>query len=855
MAVATDFGKLLDEITSSPGYLGQVVHVQEIPAREAVYGELSAPLPGPVQEAIASLGIEQLYSHQTEAIENLRAGRHTAIVTGTASGKTLCYNLPVLERLLANPKAKAFYLFPTKALAQDQVRGLRRLAEAHPEPAGLVRTGTYDGDTPAPTRRKLRREANIIMTNPDMLHQGILPYHSRWGSFFSDLEFVVVDEIHSYRGIFGSNVANVLRRLNRICRHYGASPTFVCSSATIANPGELAERLIGEPVAVVDRDGSPRGPKRFVLWNPPNMMVDCGCLPCKQKRAAGHPVMERASSNEEAHRLLVQLLRRKVQTIAFARTRIVAELLYRYTAESLEKINPLLADAVRPYRGGYLPQERRDIEHRLFSGELLGVTSTNALELGIDVGSLDASLIVGYPGTIASTWQQAGRAGRGRDESLVVLVAYNEPLDQYLMLRPDYLFGRSPENAVIAPDNPYLLAGHLRCAAFELPLRDDDLCAFGAHAPPIMGILQDLGQVSRIDGVWYWSNTEYPAAQVALRTQSDDTYTIMETSDGNRVIGMVDSISAPETVYPGGVYLHEGETYLVRKLDLEARAAYVERQQVDYYTQAVLDSSIRAGDVQAEKEWSGSRLCYGDATVTWQTTAFKKIKFYTQESIGYSRLDLPAQHLETAACWFMPSQEVLAIVSSYGLKPVEGLVGIRNVAVNMLPLIAMCDRLDVGGLVDSSNFGTPTMFLYDRYPGGLGFSEKGYELFQSLMEECLATIEQCPCDVGCPSCVGLPVTQPAQQMDPDLGHGYPIPDKEAALVLLHRLLGREDYVPHAPRPRRRSRGKLPDEPGAGARSTSSGQASSCRTDAPRSVSVAEQVTQRLKKGKRGRVGL
>ena len=845
--MAADFSKLLEEIISSPGYAGQILHVQDIPAREAVYGELRVPLPEAIRAALAGLGIEQLYCHQTEAIGHLRAGRHTAIVTGTASGKTLCYNIPVLERLPTRPQAKAFYLFPTKALAQDQMRGLRRLADSHPGLAGLVKCGTYDGDTPAPTRRKLRREANIILTNPDMLHQGILPYHSRWSSFFSDLDFIVVDEIHTYRGIFGSNVANVLRRLNRICQHYGSSPTFVCCSATIANPGELAERLIGAPVSLVDNDGSPRGPKRFVLWNPPYLVTDCNCPTCQQQRAAGHPVMERASSNDEAHRLLVQLLRRGVQTIAFARTRIVAELLYRYTAESLEKIKPLLADAVRPYRAGYLPEERRDIEHRLFSGELLGVTSTNALELGIDVGSLDASLIVGYPGTIASTWQQAGRAGRGKDESLVVLIAYNEPLDQYLMLRPDYLFGRSPEHAVIDAENPYLLAGHLRCAAFELPLRDEDAARFSHQATSILEILDELGQVKRIDNTWYWSSTDFPAAQVALRTQSDDTYAIMDTADRNRVIGVVDSISAPETVYPGGVYLHEGDTYLVRKLDLEARAAYVERQQVDYYTQAILDSSIRAGAVQAEKPWHG-RLCYGEATVTWRTTAFKKIKFYTQESIGYSRLDLPTQHLETASCWFTPSQEALAAVAKHGLKPIEGLIGIRNVAVNMLPLIAMCDRLDVGGLVDSSNFGTPTLFLYDRYPGGLGFSEKGYQFYESLLEESLSTIEKCPCEEGCPSCVGLPVTQPAQQMDPDLGHGYPVPDKEAAQVLLHHLLGREEYVPRR-RTKERQRASACGEIPALQNGSGSGRG------APQSVSVAEQVARRLRRSRRNHVGL
>ncbi len=828
--MATDFSEFLEEITSSRGYTGQIVHVEEIPAREAVYGELARPLPGPLQEALSSLDIGQLYSHQAEAIESIRAGRHTAIVTGTASGKTLCYNLPVLERLLAKPEAKALYLFPTKALAQDQVRGLRRLADSHEALADLVRCGTYDGDTPAATRRKLRREANVIMSNPDMLHQGILPYHSRWGSFFADLDFVVVDEIHSYRGIFGSNVANVLRRLNRICGHYGSSPTYVCCSATIANPAELAQRLIGMPVTLVDRDGSPRGPKRFVLWNPP--FIDTG-------------KMERRSSNEEGHRLLVSLLRKKVQSIAFARTRIVAELLYKYTSEALEKLSPSLAEAVRPYRAGYLPEERREIERQLFSGELLGVTSTNALELGIDVGSLDASLIVGYPGTIASTWQQAGRAGRGTDEALVVLIAYNDPLDQYLMLRPEHLFGRSPEHAVIDPGNPYLLAGHIRCAAFELPLREEDAECFGEQVVPILEILDDLGQVNRIDEAWYWSSTDYPAAQVALRTQSDDTYTIMDTSDENRVIGVVDSISAPETVYPGGVYLHEGDTHLVRDLDLEARAAYVERREVDYYTQAVLDSSIRSGERQAEKEYGGGRLCYGEATVTWRTTAFKKIKFYTQENIGYSRLDLPSQHLETVSCWFAPPQEALSLVSRHGLKPIEGLVGVRNVAVNMLPLLAMCDRLDVGGIVDSANFGTPTLFLYDRYPGGLGFSERGYKLFQSLMEECLSTIEKCACDEGCPSCVGLPVTQPPQQADPDLGRGYPVPDKEAALVLLHHLLGREPYVPR--RRRRQRRRAAPSEPPK--------PDPTAAESLPESVSVSEQVARRLRQARRRRVGL
>lgn len=826
MAEGFDFEAFLAQLTSARHYAGQIVHEEVIPAREAVYGELSSPLPRALREALGKLGIERLYSHQAEAIARIRRGEHTVIVTSTASGKTLCYNLPVLEAVQEEPRTKAIYLFPTKALAQDQLRALRRLADLDPELAQLTRAGTYDGDTPATTRRKLRTEANVILTNPEMLHQGILPYHSRWGKFFSDLKYVVMDEIHTYRGIFGSNVANVLRRLRRVCEHYGSSPTFVCCSATIANPKELAENLLSLPVSLVDNDGSPKGPKRFVLWNPPH--VDAA-------------KMERRSSNQEAQELFVELLRRGVQTIAFSRTRVVAELLYRYASESLQRINPLLADSLRAYRAGYLPEERREIERRLFSGELLGVTSTNALELGIDVGSLDAAIIVSYPGSIASTWQQAGRAGRGANESLVILVGYNDPLDQYIMQRPEFIFGRSPEHAVVDPQNPYLLAGHLQCAAFELPLQEEDLALFGPQSEAIASLLEESNRLRKVDGAYYWASTDFAAAEVNLRSISDATYAIMDIANDNRVIATVDAIAAPEAVYPGGVYLHEADTYLVRKLDLEARAAYVERMEVDYYTQAVLHSDVRAGEVVAAKEVAHGRAHFGDATVSWRTAAFKKIKFYTQENIGYSRLDLPPQQLETTACWFIPSPEALALPASFGLKAVEGLVGIRNVAVNMLPLVAMCDRLDVGGLVESSNFGTPTMFLYDRYPRGLGFSEKGYELFETLLQHCLTTIASCPCDDGCPSCVGLAVTLPAQHDDLDLSRGYPIPDKDAALVLLHYLLDREPYLP------------APDQRGPAKQSRYRKPAPA--VEAPREVSVKEQVNRRVRKPKRPWIGL
>jgi DEAD/DEAH box helicase domain-containing protein len=808
----TDF---IEYLRSAAG-AGRVAHVERLPAREAEFADLDPPLPEELRQALADHGIERLYCHQVEAIEHLRAGKHVVVVTFTASGKTLCYNLPVLERLLAEPQAKAFYLFPTKALAQDQLRGLRRFGDdvgaRHALP---LRCGTYDGDTPASTRRRLRADANIILTNPDMLHTGILPYHSRWARFFSDLRYVVVDEIHTYRGIFGSHVANVLRRLRRICEHYGATPQFVCCSATIANPVELAQRLTGVEMTEVNRDGAPRGPKTFLLWNPPHLNVAqpppavsgrtpeaapaaiCASARRALPRAAS---WERRSSHDEAKELLVALMERGVQTIAFTKTRVAAELLFRYAHEALRRTAPELADTLSPYRAGYLPAERREIERRLFSGELRGVTSTNALELGIDVGSLDASIIVGYPGTIASAWQQAGRAGRGAEEALAILVAYNDPIDQYLMRHPQYFFGRSPENAVIDPENPYVLAGHLRCAAFELPLRPDDRRYFGELTDSIAAILQDAGQVQRIDGDWYWASTDYPAAQVNLRTSSDDTFTITDASHDNAVIGVVDAISAPELVYPGGVYLHQGKTYWVRELDLEARTARVERRDLDYYTQAVLDAHIRVGTAQQQRDWRGWRVCHGPATVTWATTAFKRIKFYSLDSIGYAKLDLPPQSLDTAATWLMPDQRTVDEARAAGRKPLEGLVGIRNVLVHVLPLFAMCDRTDLGGIVDSSNTGTPTIFLYDRYPGGLGFAEKGYEMVEEMMRSCLALIRECECEAGCPSCVGSPVTLPPQHGDPDVGGGYPIPDKEAALVILHHLLGEQPYAPCHPRP-------------------------------------------------------
>jgi len=771
-----NFTALLRQITQSARYEGQIVHVATQEPREAKFGDIDPALPSPLAQALEHEGIPQLYCHQAAAVEVVRSGRDAVIATGTASGKTLCYNLPIAEAMVADPSATALYVFPAKALAQDQLRALLDLSEAMGEPGSTLRPGTYDGDTTQHNRRKIRQSCNVILTNPDMLHMAILPHHARWARIFSSLRYVVLDEIHTYRGIFGSNVANVIRRLLRICAHYGTSPQFVCCSATIANPQALAAELIGREVTVIDDDGSPAGKRHFVLWNPPFV---------------GRDQAVRRSANVEAQRLMASLIRHNVQTIVFTKARVVAELIYRYVRDALtDEGQQDLADRVSAYRGGYLPEERRQIEKNLFSGKLLGITSTTALELGIDVGSLDACLIVGFPGTIASTLQQAGRAGRKSSESLVVLLAYNDPIDQYLMRRPDYFFGQTPENAVIDAANPYMLYSHLACAAFEKPISPEDTEYFGEMAPAVAEILEEEGQVKRIEDQWYWSTPDYPAGQTGLRMISQDTFTIIDRTGGrNETLGQVDGISAPELVYPEAVYLHAGETYLVRNLDLEGKVAYVEQADVDYYTQPVLWNDILVNEEQCAKDHPGARVCFGDATVTWATAGFTKRKFYSTENLGMAKLDLPPQEIRTTALWLVIAPETLAKVSEAGLKPAEGLAGVRNLFMVVLPMLSMCDQRDVSGNVDSKNTGQPTIFMYDRYPGGLGFCEKGYELIDDLLTMARRLVDECPCDEGCPSCVALVNLRPPIHGDPDIFSGWAIPNKQAARVILREMTG------------------------------------------------------------------
>jgi DEAD/DEAH box helicase domain-containing protein len=775
--------KFLKHLKSADWYDGQIVHAEELPAREARYGPLDPAPPERVGEVLRADGIESFYTHQAQAIEGARAGRHVVVVTGTASGKTLCYNVPVLEALLEDPDACALYLYPTKALAQDQLRTLKRYLDADKK-LPMV-TGTYDGDTPPNARRKLKNDANVLLTNPDMLHSGILPNHGTWSRFFSRLKYVVVDEVHSYRGVFGSNVSHVLNRLNRIAVHYGADPTYICCSATIRNPGELAERLTGKPMATVDDDGSPRGPKTFVIWNPPFY---------------GDSNVERRSANGEAARILSDLVERDHQAITFVRARVVSEIIARYAQDILSRTAPSRAQSVKAYRGGYLPEERREIEQALFGGELKGVVSTNALELGIDIGSMESALLVGYPGTIASTWQQAGRAGRGAEPSLVVLIPHDAPIDQYMARHPAYFFGRSPENAVIDPHNPHIVLTHVRSAAFELPISKADFDQFGEYCGPIIKILDDDRQVRQQGDKIFWTGPSYPAADAKLRNISDDVYTIIDTGapdrpdDANKVIGTIDEPGAFMQLYPGAVYMHHGETYFVLNLDITKKIVKVQKEDTDYYTQSITEAKITVEHEELQKQWNESEVFWGDLSVTSLTYMFKKIKFGSRDSLGFGALDLPDQKLLTTGMWILPRPAAYKLVKEAGRVPREGLLGISNVIKEVIPIFAMCDTQDIGASVDSSASHAPGVYVHDRFPGGLGFAHKAYELVDEIMRACLELIDNCPCEDGCPSCVGSPLP-PYSHLDPDVNTRGLIPDKESARSILHNLLGLDPYAP------------------------------------------------------------
>ena len=752
----------LHHLLTLPDYQQQIVHTERIAHSSASIRKLDTPLHSALLARLESLGIRNLYSHQALAVNAARCGKNVMVATASASGKTLCYNLPVLERLLEEPSSRALYLFPTKALAQDQLRSLRELG--CPSLFSLDSCSTYDGDTPQSERAGIRRQAKIVLTNPDMLHVGILPNHKSWSRLMRNLKYVVIDEAHVYRGVFGSHVANVIRRLRRLCASYGSNPQFVCCSATIANPKEHAENLVALPFEIISQDGSPHGGKSFVFWNPP-LLDETGSA--------------RHSSNSEATFLFAELIRSRIRTLVFTRTRRLTELIYIYTREQL---GDPLGELIKPYRAGYLPEDRRQIERELFNGQLLGVVATTALELGIDIGDLEATVLVGYPGSIASTWQQAGRSGRGINDSLSVLIAQDNPLDQYFMHHPDSFFGKSFENALINSQNINILKPHLLCAAWEQPLAVNDSSFFGAAFDRAASELEAEGKLRKSGGRWYISpRISHPAQEINIRSSSGKNYAVVDASQGYQLMENVEGSVAFFQIHPGAIYLHQGESYLVKELDIDKGMATVVPANVPYYTQTKEIIDLRILKTERERNCSGINVYLGEVDVTNHVVGFKKKMQFTEEVIGDEPLDLPPLRFLTQSLWFDLPESAVDRVAKAGCDFAGGLHAMEHAAIAMLPLFALCDRNDIGGV--STPFhpdtGKSQIFIYDAHPGGIGIAAKGYEMMEQLWAATLGAIEECPCQDGCPSCI----------QSPKCGNNNEPLDKKAAVILLRGLLG------------------------------------------------------------------
>jgi len=690
-----------------------------------------------LMNALRSRGVEALYTHQTQALEAIRARRNVCVVTPTASGKTLCYNLPVLDAVARDPAARALYLFPTKALAADQLVELRALADA----AELdLKTHTYDGDTPPNVRSVVRAAGQVVITNPDMLHAAILPHHTKWFKLFENLQFVVIDELHTYRGLFGSHVANVIRRLRRITNHYGADPIFICASATIANPRDLAERILEAPVELVDDNGAPSGRRHILVINPP---------------VANEQLGIRGSALLTGQRVAERLISGGVQTIAFAKSRTSVEVLTTYLRETFAP-PPGHPHTIRGYRGGYLPNERKEIERGLRDGRVRGVVATNALELGIDIGGLDAAISIGYPGTIASTWQQMGRAGRRTSTSLSALICSSAPIDQFLAAHPEYLFDTSPEHGLVNPDNLHVLLNHLRASSFELPVPAAE--RFGIdETPALLDVLEEDGYLRRAeDDRYYWSHENFPASSFSLRSGAPENVVIVDTTgDRNRVLGEVDLFAAPLLVHEKAIYIHEGVQFHVDRLDWDERKAYVTRTDVDYYTDADLGITLKVLEVfeEADQPPAGMRQ-RGEVMVAWKVTMFKKIKYHTHENVGWGSIAIPEQEMHTTACWLVPPAE---LVNRYDRDTLDGaLIGLARVARTTASLLLMCDPRDLGVLaqVQAPFTGRPTVYIYDAVPGGVGLTERLFTLIDPLVRACREAVDSCACADGCPACVG-----------------------------------------------------------------------------------------------------
>jgi DEAD/DEAH box helicase domain-containing protein len=766
--------ELIDELLTSLDTGPLIAATRHFEARPAVFAPFPTALDPRIVEALRARGVSQLYSHQARAFDVAAKGEHLVVVTPTASGKTLCYNLPVLQALVQQPEARVLYLFPTKALAQDQLAELTELGQTLPD----LRMFTYDGDTPQDARRAVRARANLVLTNPDMLHSGILPHHTKWVNLFQNLRYVVIDELHAYRGVFGSHLANVLRRLKRICAHYDSRPQFIMASATIANPRELAERLTGEPVSEVSESGAPTGEKLFLCYNPPVINPELGI---------------RAPYLGEAARLAVRFLKERVATIVFAQSRLSTEVL-------LSTIKKGVADRtgdagiVRGYRGGYLPGRRREVEQALRAGDVLGVVATSALELGIDIGHLDVAILAGYPGTIASMWQQAGRAGRRTGPSAAIMVATSSPMDQYLAAHPDYLFGASPEHARVNPENPFILVNHLKCAAFELPFVDSE--RFGGEVETHLRALETEGLLHHAGDRFHWASETYPADHISLRTVTSDNFLVIDTTARDaaqvkrrQIIAEVDWKSAFSMIYPKAIYMVEGEPFEVQELHYredEEKVAYVKRVVVDYFTDAISAKGVWVLQHFGRRDVAGLTAEQGEVLVAEKVVGFKKIKMGTLENVGSGEVELPQQEMQTTSVWLTFAPELLARLSPSRDELVDGLRALTYLLHHLAPIFLLCDVRDVGAwlgdgapaqpdvvatresvrarLLRAEEF-TPTVYLYDNQPGGIGLAERLFEILPELLVRGRETLEACPCRSGCPSCVG-PVNEVGRRAKP-----------------------------------------------------------------------------------------
>ncbi|MDR1626629.1 MAG: DEAD/DEAH box helicase [Spirochaetia bacterium] len=753
-------------------FMDNVTRWEKIPPREGEYSPFPEDLHPSLKAVLGAGGVTRLYSHQGTAFAAAREGQNCVVVTPTASGKSLCYNLPVLQSIMEKPETRALYIFPTKALSQDQQSGLNEsvlMGELG------IKIATYDGDTPNSLRVSARETAQIIISNPDMLHAGILPNHPKWIKFLKTLRWVVIDEIHSYRGVFGSHLANLLRRLRRVAAFYGAQPVFICCSATIANPGELAKRILGLDVRLIEENGAPSGEKHLVLYNPP--LVD---------RVQGI----RRGVALEAQRIALRLLRAGVKTIVFSRSRIQTELIASY-------INTKLANMytdnsrirVESYRGGYLPNERRGIEAGLRSGEIQGVVSTNALELGIDIGGLDGAVLAGFPGSISSSWQQAGRAGRRQGVSLAVMIASASPLDQFMVKHPAYFFGRAPESGFIDPDNPFILTDHMRCAVFELPFEEGE--TFGEDPESVLELLEEGGTVRKAGGAYHWADRSYPAEGVSLRSASSENVVIVDITRGQHsVIGEMDRPSAKEMLFPNAVYLHRGRQFMVKELDLEEKRAAVEEVKVNYFTDGIVKRDIKVLTEDSRTEDGDFVYILGDILVRSQVTKFKKIRYHSHENIGYGDILLPEEEMHTRSLALVFDAHVragAAIAARSGEEKAQIVAGLGSLYQKIAPFFLLCDTKDIGvsELLRDPHFGCPAIYLFDRYPGGTGLADKFREKIGDIREAAAQLVLDCPCGEGCPSCIGPRDRSVEITADP----------KKAVTEFVKELQGRRDSQP------------------------------------------------------------